>query len=170
MKKILVVFLSFLIFSCENDVSLDPRPDRIPGQFVYLDIINSKIDANNIATSAFEGVLSVPANNVDKYELFVARRDAKGFVSDYVLLETITTFPFNLKVNNSKIMAVGLPSLVNSDILRFYGRSYKNGNVADFNSLAGILRTSVAQKQAYRFKTEVTDLDLDKPIENQYTW
>ncbi len=162
--------MSILFLSCDKDESLDPRPERVAGQFVTLQVIKSKIDANNISTSSFEGIIDAPAGNVDKYELFVARRDANGFVSDFVLLETITTFPFNLKVNNSRIMAVGIPSIVNSDILRLYGRSYKNGNVADFNSLAGILRTSVAQKQAYRFKIEVTDQDLDKPSDNQYTW
>lgn len=171
MKNIifLIAIVSVLNFSCAKDDSLDPRPDLVAGQFVTLQITNGRIDANNLSTSGFEGILEVPAKNVDKYEMYVARRNGFAFVSDYVLLNTFTSFPAKFKVTSADVQAVGIPALVDSDNLRFFGRSYKNGVMTDFNSLSGALRASQAQRQAYRFYTDVTTRPNEK-LENQYTW
>ena len=172
MKKILYFFvcLSLIFISCEKDDSLDPRPDLVPGQFVKLDIIKPLIDANNLSTSSFIGTLSTPSNNVDKYELYVARRDAFGFVSDFVLYETIITFPHELKVNASKLTTAGIPVILDSDILRFYGKSYKNGNVCDYNSLSATVKSQKSLKQGYKFFVPVTPNTIDNIPENQYSW
>ena len=171
MKKIFyfLVCFSLILISCEKDDSLDPRPDLVPGQFVKLDIIKPLIDANNLSTSSFVGTLSTPSNNVDKYELYVSRRNAFGFVSDFVLYETITTFPHELKVNASKLTTSGIPTILDSDILRFYGKSYKDGNVCDYNSLSATVKSQKSLKQGYKFFVPVTSNITDIP-ENQYSW
>ena len=155
--------------SCEKDDSLDPRPALVAGQFVSLNITTARIDANNLASAGFEGVLDAPGKNVDKYELYVAKRNSFGFVTDYVLLQTISSFPANFKVTSADVQAKGIPALQLADQLRFYGKSYKDGVVADFNSLSGILKSSQGQKQAYKFYTDVTKTP-DEKLDNQYTW
>lgn len=168
-KYIILIFIFICTIACSKDDSLDPRPLVIPGQFITLNITNARIDSKNLLASGFEGVIDAPSKNVDKYELYVAHRNSFGFVTDFVLLQTITSFPANIKVTSADVQLVGIPALVKSDQLRFFGRSFKDGVVADFNSLSSTLRSSQAQKQGYKFFTDVTDAPSDK-LENQYTW
>ena len=169
MKKLIYLLLVSIVFiSCQKDDSLDPRSDLVPAQFVKLDIVSPFIDANHLDTSSFVGIISTPSNNVDKYELYVAKRDAFGFVSDFVLYETITTFPYEVTVNAEKLAAAGIPTIANSEILRFFGKSYKGDVVCDYNSLSATVKSLQSLKQGYRFYVPI-QIESDIP-ENQYTW
>jgi len=130
---------------------LDPRSDLVPAQFVKLDIVSPFIDANHLDTSSFVGIISTPSNNVDKYELYVARRNSFGFVSDFVLYETITTFPYQVTVNAQKLAEAGIPVIANSDNLRFLGKSYRGDVVCDFNSLSSTVRSLQSLKTRLPF-------------------
>jgi hypothetical protein len=98
MKKIIIpIFLLLFFISCEKEEYLDPRPDLVGGQYIRLNILNESIDFNNIANSEFKGVLTNPAKDVVKYELFIRRRNADGQnTSDFVIFKTITSFPHDL--------------------------------------------------------------------------
>ncbi len=171
MKKYILLLLCITVFgsSCTKDESLDPRSVLVEGQFIKLDIIDPAIYATDLPNSTFKGMISAPANNVDKFEIFVARRDAFGFISDFVLYETITTFPYELTVNATKLAAAGIPVIANSDFLRFYGKSYKGNTVCDYNSLSSTIKSLKSMKQGYRFLVPVIN-DISELPENQYGW
>jgi hypothetical protein len=171
MKKVLflLLFIAALVSSCTKDESLDPRSEIVVGQYIKLDIIDPAIYASDLPNSSFKGIISAPANNVDKFELFVAKRDAFGFVSDFVLYETITSFPHELTVNATKLAIAGIPVIANSDFLRFYGKSYKGDVVADYSSLSSSIKSLKSMKQGYRFIVPVIQ-DISELPENQYGW
>jgi hypothetical protein len=157
----LLAFLS--ISSCQKDDSLDPRPLIQDGQFVRLDITNKRLNINESETTFFGGRLTKPGNNnpVVKYNLYVRKKDIYGFVTDFVLLKTITTFPMDLKVTLSEIataLNVPVSSLVFGDSFRFYGETFDvAGKRADFYSLSATIQGTPSYKQAYRFVTDMTD-------------
>jgi hypothetical protein len=165
MKKLLIipfVFLLFSFFSCEKDESLDPLPTIVGGQFVRLDITKKLLASQDIDNAEFGGHLTTPSNNVVKYELYVRYKSTLGVISNnYVLLKTITTFPYDLKVTPSELaQALNLPlsSLSKGDEFRFLGYSYDaNNKVADYNSLSATVKTQPGMKQAYKFVTQLAD-------------
>lgn len=171
MKKVLflLIFIASFVSSCTKDESLDPRSEIVVGQYIKLDIIDPAIYATDLPNSSFKGIISAPAGNVDRFELFVAKRDAFGFISDFVLYETITSFPHELTVNASKLATAGIPMIANSDFLRFYGKSYKGEVVADYTSLSSSIRSLKSMKQGYRFIVPVIQ-DISELPENQYGW
>ena len=162
MKKIFllpILIIAFFISSCEDD-STDPLPIKVPGQFVKLDIQQRSLDFSNINTTAFRGTLSVPANNVVRYELFVRRRNPNGInTSNFKLLQTITTFPYELNITPAQIAAaVGtdVASLQTGDIYRFIGYSYDAaGNKAGFLNLSAELRNNATMKQGYKWSVDL---------------
>lgn len=163
MKKLLIipfVFLLFSFFSCEKDESLDPLPTIVGGQFVRLDITKKLLAYEDINNAEFGGYLTTPSNNVVKYELYVrytSTLDVTG--NNYVLLKTITTFPYDLKITPAELaQALNLPlsSLSDGDSFRFLGYSYDaNNNIADYNSLSSVVKTQPGMKQGYKFVTKL---------------
>ena len=153
----LLAFLSFT--ACQED-SLDPLPTKVVGQFVTLDITQPTMEFDDIENTAFRGIISTPGNNIAKYELFVRRRTPNGIItSDLVLLQTITTFPYELVVTPAQIataLGVDRSTLQVGDIYRFIGYSYdSNGHKAGYNNLSGIVKTTVTMRQGYKWSCDV---------------
>jgi len=162
----------FSLSSCEDD-SLDPLPVKVNGQFIKLDIDPShkQMDLNFIDNTYFGGVLSNPTNNVVKFDLLVRRSDSfNNLTGDYVPLQTITSFPFDLKVTPQQLanaLGLSVADFKRGDSFRFYGYSYDSeGNVAHYRSLASLVRTTQALEQGYRFNTSITITELLSPNYN----
>lgn len=178
MKKVffipllLVAFFSFS--SCEKDDSLDPRPLIAEGQYMRLDITRDRIDFNNLDTSSFGGMLTNPSHTVVRYELFVRVIRAGSLSTEYIPLETITSFPQDLAITAQKVqdayMRIGAPiTIQQGDIFRFIAYSYDaNGKRAGYRDLSATIRGEAAYKQAYKFNTSV-ETNLTNPINNYQT-
>ena len=179
MKKIFllpVMLVVLLLFAgCEKDESLDPRPLLVQGQFMRLDITRDRIDANNLETSSFGGILTNPSNDVVRYELLV-RLIRSGFSSEYVPLgDPLTSFPQDLAITAQKVedayLAVGTNVTIQTgDKLRFIGYSYNSQGVrAAYRDLSTTVRAEKGYKQAYRFNTQV-ETDLEQTVNNYETY
>lgn len=161
MKKIvylpLLVLCMGVFVSCEKDDSLDPLAQQVGGQYARLDITNKVLKAYDPENSYFGGMLTSPARNIVKYNLYVKRRDGFGFTSEFALVKTITTLPTELKVYENDIAtALGLdPTLIGfGDEYYFYSESFDaQGNRADYYSLSATVQTAPGMKQAYRYRT-----------------
>ena len=160
------IFLSVLfaglvsLSSCEKDESLDPLPLKLQGQYVKLDVSSDRLNFSDLPNAYFGGTLSVPSNNVVRYELFVRRELGSAPTADYKLLTTVTSFPHELKVTPNDIAAaleVDPSTLQNGDYYRFYAVSYDaNGNKAQYRDLSRNIATENTLEQAYRFRTVMT--------------
>lgn len=161
-KYIAILFLGLAtLSSCEKDESLDPVPLKMNGKFVKLDLTSDRMDFNNLSGTYFGGTLSTPVNNVARYELFVRREVGSQVMNDYVLLTTITSFPAELRVTPQMIadaLGISVSSMANGDFYRFYAYSYDvNGVVTTYRDLGRNAQTERTLKQAYRFRTLLTD-------------
>ncbi len=167
MKKIL--FLSILIFgfattiSCEKDDSLDPRPVIVSGSFVRLEITKKRLNINDINNTSFGGELTTPGNNVVKYNLYIRRNDNFGnSYTDFKLIRTVTSFPYTLNITPAEIAStlnIPLSTIQFADNFRFYGETFdSNGVRSDYYNLSTAIQSNPAfYKQAFRFRTDVTD-------------
>jgi hypothetical protein len=171
MKKLFflpISFVALLFFSCTED-GLSPLPVKTEGQFIKLEIRDQtkQLDLNNINTTAFGGTLSTPGNNIVKYDLYVRRSDGVNgqITGDYVLLQTITSFPFELSITPAQIAeALGIPvtSLNDGDFYRFLGYSYDAaGTKTGYLNLSRSVQVAKAVQQGYRFNTELTSTPDD---------
>ena len=175
MKKIIFIlvllFSVFFLQSCEKDQSLDPRPLIIDGQYVRLDITSKRLNFDDITNTYFGGTLSTPGSNnkVAKYNLYVRKTDINQFATEFVLLKTVTSFPYELKVTPQDIAtALNVPesSLVFGDLFRFYGESFdNNGTRVDFYNLSATVQSTASMKQGYRFITDMTNTNGMAPSE-----
>jgi len=165
MKKIffIPILLAALCFSsCEKDDSLDPLPLLVEGQYMRLDITRDRIDANNITTSSFGGLLTNPSHSVVKYDLFVRWFRPGTLSSEYVPLRTITSFPAELSVTTQDVEAAYADAgrtitVQDGDVFRFIAYSYDAKGVrAGYRELSATIRGESAYKQAYKFNTLVT--------------
>jgi hypothetical protein len=163
MKKIFflpVLFLSLVCFtSCEDD-SLDPLPNKVIGNYVMLNATQRSLDYSDLSNAAFKGTLSVPGNNIVKYELFIRRRNPNGInTSDFVLLETITSFPYELNITPEKIAAaldINVSDLQDGDVYRFIGYSYTaDGTKTGYNDLSATLKSTETMKQGYKWSANM---------------
>jgi hypothetical protein len=168
-KKIfLLVLLAFAFHSCEKDESLDPRAQLIPGLYARLDITSKVLKGikagapinftqEEVDASYFGGLLTNPSGKIVKYNLYVKRRNPFGYVSDFALVKTITTFPFDLKIYLSDIAtALNIPvtDLVWGDEYYFYAESFDaNDTRADYYNLSATVQGAPGMKQAYRFRS-----------------
>ena len=166
MKKLFFIPLFILTFfafsSCEKDDSLDPRPVIVSGQYVRLNITQKRLNFDDINNTSFGGTITTPGNNVATYNLYVRKKDIFGFATPFVLLKTVTAFPYELSITPNDIAAalnVPVSSLVFGDNYRFYGESFDAaGNRADWYSLSATIQGAPASyKEAYRFVTDMTD-------------
>ncbi len=179
MKKIfflpVILLLVFSFSACEKDESLDPLPLLVQGQFMRLDITRDRIDANNLETSSFGGMLTNPSNDVVRYELLV-RLVRTGFSSEYIPLgDPLTSFPQDLAITAQKVedayLAVGTNvTIQQGDKLRFIGYSYNSQGVrAAYRDLSTTVRSEAGYKQAYRFNCAV-EADLEQTVNNYETY
>ncbi len=165
MKKILVIpflILTFFSFSsCEKDDSLDPRPVLEAGNYVRLDITKKRLNIDAINTTSFGGTITTPGNKVVLYNLYVRKKDIYGFATDFKLIKTINTFPYELDITPADIaiaLNVDVSTLVFGDTFRFYGESFDAaGNRADYYSLSATIQGAPSMKQGYRFVTDMTN-------------
>ena len=163
MKKIIllpVMLLAFMSFTACQEDSLDPLPTKVVGQYVTLDITQATMEFNDIENTAFRGILDAPGKNVAKYELFVRRRTPNGVItSDLVLLQTITSFPYELNITPAQIaeaLGVDRSVLQIGDVYRFIGYSYDaSGRKAGYNNIAAIVRSTESMKQGYKWSADV---------------
>jgi hypothetical protein len=161
MKKIvylpLLVLCMGVFISCEKDDSLDPLAQQVGGQYARLDITNKVLKAYDPENSYFGGLLTSPAGNIVKYNLYVKQRDIYGFTTEFALVKTVTSFPTELKIYESDIAtALGLDAAIIGfgDEYYFYSESFDaQGNRADYYSLSATVQTAPGMKQAYRYRT-----------------
>jgi len=150
--------MTVAFFSCEDESRI-PTPDRVEGAFVFIDKTKPVIDVTQIATSTFEGVLNNPSGNVVKYDLYV-RRVSGGVAGDYVLLESITSFPYNLSVSAGEVATVlglQLSDILPGDRFDFWAETFDANNVkTTFNELSSFAQAEVGIKQAYQYNTYVS--------------
>lgn len=176
MKKLfflaVIIFAAFSISSCEDD-STNPLPEMVNGQYMKLDIKTREMDFDDLETTAFTGTLSNPSGNVVKYELYVRRRDASGFLTgEYTLMQTITSFPYELSITPQQVataLGLNVSDLQNGDVYTFFAYSYDaNGNKAGYANLARILQVTAAMEQGYKFNTQLYNLPLPLDAEVPY--
>lgn len=178
MKKLfllpLLLLVAFSFSSCEED-HLNPLPEKVLGQYMKLDIKSREMDMRDMENANFGGTLSNPSGNVVKYELYVRRRTTGRFLtSDYVLLQTITSFPHELRITPQMLataLNVNVSELLDADVFGFFAYSYDaQGNRAGYLNLARIIQVTPGMQQGYRFNTKLTltptAFDADTPYNN----
>ena len=172
-----VLLITFLSFSgCEKDDSLDPRPVIVDGQYMRLDIKQSRMDANNLESAFFGGTLTNPSGTVVKYELFVRVRRGDDTLSEYIPFgDPITTFPIELRITPDDVKqayveaGIDVGDIVNGDFIRFIGYSYDaSGTKVVYGNLSRTVQSEAAYKQAYRFNTVLTTNLTTPAIYNSY--
>lgn len=169
MKKliyILILALSTSLFSsCEKDESLDPRAQIVTGLFARLDITHKTISPLDLQNSYFGGTLTNPSGKIVKYNLYVKRRDGFGVATEFSLVKTITSFPYDLKIYVSDIAtALNVPTttLGNGDEYYFWAEAFDaDGHRSDYYSLSSTVQGAPGMKQAFRFRTTIYDYSND---------
>lgn len=148
------------LFSCEEDKTKNPLPVRVEGQFVKLEINSRYMLLPEIETTSFGGLLTDTSGKIVKYDLYVRRTGADGYVlNDYVLFKTITSFPHNLSITPSQLataLSMNVSDFKEGDLFRFKAYSYDaNGVKAGYDNLTRILQTTDALNQGYKFNTSL---------------
>jgi hypothetical protein len=169
MKKLLIFPFLILVMSfssCEKDPSLDPLPTIVPGQFMRLDITKHLLAFAHINDTDFGGMLTNPGGNVVKFELYVRYTTSNGVTAgNYVLLNTISSFPHDLKITPSELataLNMNITDFKQGDSFRFLGYSYDaNNNKIGYNNLSATVKTQPGMKQAYKF---ITKLESDSEV------
>ena len=173
MKKLfllpLLILVAFSFHSCEDD-DLNPLPEKVPGQYMILNIKNNRLEYTDIANTAFTGTLSNPSGDVVKYDLYVRRYTKENFLTgDYVLLDTYTSFPMELSITPQKIastLGLSVSDLEVGEKYAFYAYSYNaSGNRVSYSNLARIIQVTNPMNQGYRF---VTDLAIVTPTSEAF--
>ncbi|MEY2692426.1 MAG: hypothetical protein RIT03_816 [Bacteroidota bacterium] len=168
MKKsvfiLVLLFSAFAFQSCEKDESLDPRAQLNPGLYARLDITSKVIKSYDVDNSYFGGLLTSPSGKIVKYNLYVKRRNGFGVASEFALVKTITSFPFDLKIYVADIAAalnVPATDLAFGDEYYFYAESFDaEGHRADYYSLSSTVQGAPGMKQGYRFRTTSQNEDF----------
>ncbi|MFT3793852.1 hypothetical protein [Flavobacterium sp.] len=178
MKKLFLLPIAFLmafgVSSCEDD-STNPLPEKVAGQYMKLDIETREMDFDELSTTAFTGILSNPSGNVVKYDLYVRRRDPSQFLTgDYVYMQSITTFPYNLRITPQMVataLGLNVSDLQDGDVYTFFAYSYDaSGHKAGYMNLARINQITASMEQGYKFNTRLFNtpipLDAEVPYNN----
>ena len=158
MKYLVISILVVLAYSCAEPMLLNP--DETPrGIFVTYDAISWNINSEDIEGTPVTGTFDVPASNVASHDIYVKRLyDEGASESDYILLETITDFPYDFSVDGNELATLfGVP--VEETFSNFYNFNCEatgtNGQVASYDDLEGELIAYQTQMQGFRFTAAV---------------
>lgn len=157
-RYIVIILLSILAFGCETPMLINPA-DVEKGLYVTLVIGNTNINSADIPGTPITGTFDNPSDNVASHDVYVKRLyDDGASESDYILLETISTFPYDFSVDGNELAALfGVP--VEETFANFYTfdckANGKNGQVADYDNLHNDLIGSAEQLQGFRFRGAV---------------
>ncbi len=157
-RYITIIILAALVWSCETPMLINP--DEVP-RGIYVTFVpgNTNINSEDIAGTPITGTFDVPANNVASHSVYVKRLyDGGDSETDYVLLETITTFPYDFSVDGNELAALfGVP--VEETFANFYTFNCEatgtNGALATYDKLHNDLIGSAEQLQGFRFRGAV---------------
>ena len=157
-KYLVISILVVLAYSCAEPMLLNP--DETPrGVFVTYDALTWNINSEDIEGTPVTGTFDVPANNVASHDVYVKRiYDNGDSESDYLLLQTITDFPYDFSVDGNELATLfGVP--VDETFANFYHFNCEatgtNGQVATFDNLEGELVAYPTQMQGFRFQASV---------------
>ena len=157
-KYLVISILVVLAYSCAEPMLLNP--DETPrGVFVTYDALTWNINSEDIEGTPVTGTFDVPANNVASHDVYVKRiYDNGDSESDYLLLQTITDFPYDFSVDGNELATLfGVP--VEETFANFYHFNCEatgtNGQVATFDNLEGELVAYPTQMQGFRFQASV---------------
>ena len=157
-RYIAIILLSFLAYACETPMLINPD-DVEKGIYVTLVLGNTNINSADIEGTPITGTFDSPSNNVATHDVYVKRIFNDGASeTDYMLLETITTFPSDFSVDGNELAAFfGVP--VEETFANFYQFNCEatgtNGQVADYDNLHNDLIGSAEQLQGFRFRGAV---------------
>lgn len=172
MKYLVISILVVLAYSCAEPMLLNP--DETPrGVFVSYDAISWNINSEDIEGTPVTGTFDAPANNVASHDVYVKRvYDDGASESDYLLLETVTDFPYNFSVDGNELAALfGVP--VEETFANFYHFNCEatgtDGQVATFDNLEGELISYPTQMQGFRFQAAVVCPSDPSVIVGTYT-
>jgi hypothetical protein len=153
-KYLSIVILVAVAYSCEKAMLVPP--DSVPrGIYVTLDLENSNISSEDIAGTPIIGTFDSPASNVASHVIKVKRIYDQGeSESEYILLETVTDFPYNFSVDGNELAA-----LFGVDVGDTFGNFYEfdceatgsDGKVATYDNLHNDILASPEQLQGFRF-------------------
>jgi hypothetical protein len=158
MRYLTLGLLAALVYSCKEPMLV--TPDDVPrGIYVTLDLDNSNINSGDIAGTPISGTFDAPSRNVAKHDIYVKRIYDQGeSESDYVFLESVTTFPYEFSVSGDELAA-----LFGLDVEEIFGNFFQfnceatglNGQVATWDNLDSDLVGSPEQLQGFRFRAAV---------------
>jgi hypothetical protein len=157
-KYIPVSILMILVYSCSEPMLLNPgEVER--GIFVTYVSSNGNINSGDIAGTPISGIFDAPAGNVASLDVFVQRIYNFGeSESDFLLLRSITEFPYEFSVDGNELAA-----LFGVSVEETFGNFYqfnceatgKNGQIATYDNLEAELVGSADQHQGFRFRGAV---------------
>ena len=171
-RYIAIILLAAMAFACETPMLINPD-DVEKGIYVTLEIGNTNINSDDIAGTPITGTFDNPSNNVASHDVYVKRiYDDGGSETDYVLLESITTFPYDFSVDGNELAALfGVP--VEETFANFYQfnciATGTNGQTADYDNLHNDLIGSAEQLQGFRFRAAVVCPSDPEVIVGTYT-
>ena len=157
-RYIAIILLTVLAFGCETPMLIDPA-DVDRGIYVTLEIGNTNISSADIEGTPITGTFDSPADNVASHDVYVKRiYDDGASESDYLLLESITAFPYDFSVDGNELAALfGVP--IEDTYANFYQfncvATGTNGEIADYDNLHNDLIGSAEQLQGFRFRGAV---------------
>ena len=157
-RYIAIIILAALVWSCETPMLINP--DDVP-RGIYVTFVpgNSNINSEDIDGTPITGTFDVPAENVASHAVYVKRLYDDGeSESDYLLLETITSFPYDFSVDGNELADLfGVP--VEETFANFYTFNCEatgtNGDVATYDNLHNDRIGSAQQLQGFRFQGAV---------------
>jgi hypothetical protein len=172
MRYLTIAILVALVYSCEKPmlVTLDDLPRGI---YVTLDLANSNINSGNVEGTPISGTFDAPAHNVAKHDIYVKRiYDQGASESDYIFLESVTSFPYEFSVSGTE-----LATLFGVDLEEIFGNFFQfnceatgvNGQLATWDNLDSDLVGSPEQLQGFRFRAAVVCPSDPNVIVGTYT-
>jgi hypothetical protein len=161
-----------LATSCEEPMLITPD-DVERGVYVTLELDNSNINSADIQNTPISGTFDAPAGNVARHDIYVKRIYDRGAgESDYILLESVTSFPYEWSVDGNELAA-----LFGVAIEETYGNFFqfnceatgKDGKTARWEDLHDDVIGSAEQLQGFRFRGAVVCPSDPNVIVGTYT-
>lgn len=171
-RYIAIILLAVMAFGCETPMLINPD-DVDKGLYVTFVVGNTNINSGDIVGTPITGTFDNPSANVASHDVYVKRiYDDGESESDYMLVESITTFPYEFSVDGNELAALfGVP--VEETYANFYQfnceATGKNGQLADYDNLHNDLIGSAEQLQGFRFRGAVVCPSDPEVIVGTYT-